>query len=125
MYYVLFIEGDVEPKLYGPYKTHKNRDKKAQKLRAENGPEDGIFWMDMTAGKPVVGAYPANFFEEKNRFNDMDADDLNACLSDLGKDWAEVTQTDPMRVDPPSEVEKQMVREYLEENWTDDLRIQK
>ena len=61
----------------------------------------------------------------KTRFDGMDVEDLQACLSDIGKSWAEVTQTDPCRVDHPSKGEIQTVREYLDEHWTDDLRIQK
>ena len=68
-YYVLFVEGDIEPSLLGPYKTQKERDAKARELKInEEGyanDENGIFWMDVTNGVPEVGFYNGGFFEEK------------------------------------------------------------
>jgi hypothetical protein len=35
-YYVVFIEGDVEPNLHGPFSTEETRDKKARQLRRDD-----------------------------------------------------------------------------------------
>ena len=68
-FYVLFVEGDIEPSLLGPYKTQNERDAKARELKInEDGyanDENGIFWMDVTHGVPEVGFYSGGFFEEK------------------------------------------------------------
>jgi len=46
--YVLEIEGDLEPKLHGPYKSPDTRDRAAQRLRAlDKGCENGIFALDL------------------------------------------------------------------------------
>jgi len=63
--YVLEIEGDIEPKLRGPYKSPDTRDRAAKRLRAkdENG-ENGIFALDlMKNGKVRVWAYSAGFLD--------------------------------------------------------------
>jgi len=58
-YYLIIVEGDIEPLLLGPYADEKARDESAQKYKKEHGDEDGIFWLDIPEGgyRPVVGAY--------------------------------------------------------------------
>lgn len=65
-FYILHIEGDVDPELKGPYNTHEERDKAAVELRRDD-PEgrNGIFRLDISAkqpwqepnGKVEVGSY--------------------------------------------------------------------
>jgi hypothetical protein len=61
--YVLEIEGDIEPKLRGPYKNSDTRDRAARRLRAKDEEcENGIFAVDlMKNGKVRVWAYSAGF----------------------------------------------------------------
>jgi len=61
--YVLEIEGDIEPKLRGPYKSTDTRDRAAQRLRAKDeGRENGIFALDLVNNRKVrVWAYSAGF----------------------------------------------------------------
>jgi hypothetical protein len=63
-YYVLFVYGDVEPHLHGPYSTCEERDEKAQELRRENGMEDGgIYWLSQDADVRLeCGSYSGDFF---------------------------------------------------------------
>lgn len=64
MYYVLQIEGDVEPVLHGPYATEEERAAAARNVRRkcerDNVP-DGIYWLTCT-GAIEVGAYTGGFF---------------------------------------------------------------
>jgi len=63
-YYVLVVEGCVEPSLSDPFKSWLARDKEARRVRnfgvdnhgdTEN---NGVFWLDVTPdGKVEVGAY--------------------------------------------------------------------
>ena len=61
--YVLEIEGDIEPKLRGPYKNPDTRDRAAKRLRQEDREkENGIFALDlMNNGKIRVWAYSGGF----------------------------------------------------------------
>lgn len=43
----------------------------------------------------------------------MDADDLNVALFDRGEDWCIVTEGDPERISPPTDMEMDIVREHL------------
>jgi len=64
-YYVLFVEGDIEPSLVGPFHNTDERDKAAVSLKREHGDENGIFMLDIdTIGRPSVDAYSGGFFEE-------------------------------------------------------------
>lgn len=63
-FYVLLIEGDVEPSLIGPFMDSKDRDNEAIRLKLEHGDNSGIFALDTdTARKPEVWAYSNSFFE--------------------------------------------------------------
>lgn len=63
-FYVLYVYGDVEPHLHGPYPTSAARDEQARALRRENGPEDGIYWLVQDEnGKLECGAYSGAMFQ--------------------------------------------------------------
>ena len=65
-YYVLFIEGDVEPSLYGYYDTPKDRDDKAKALKREYGDKHGIYMLNVGKdGIATMDAYSAGFFTEE------------------------------------------------------------
>jgi hypothetical protein len=72
--YVLEIEGDIEPKLRGPYKSPDTRDCAARRLRERDGEkENGIFALDlMNDGKIRVWAYSAGFLEGTYEARDED-----------------------------------------------------
>jgi hypothetical protein len=74
-YYVLVVEGGVEPSLSDPYKTEKARDKEAKRVRNEgvdehsDPVENGVFWLDVTSdGKVEVGSFSGGFMEEAEGF---------------------------------------------------------
>lgn len=63
-FYVLFIWGDVEPQLHGPYDTPDARDDMAIILKAGDGDESGIYPAEIDeAGGLHVGTYSGAFFE--------------------------------------------------------------
>lgn len=61
-YYVLFIWGDVDPELIGPFKSEAERNAKAKQLKAKRGDDHGIFRMEEKDGEVTVGPYPVDFF---------------------------------------------------------------
>jgi hypothetical protein len=64
-YYLLVIEGGVEPFLRGPYQTEDERDNAAKQIRRSCDEDDGLFWADIDeAALPTVGAYGTAFFWE-------------------------------------------------------------
>jgi hypothetical protein len=78
--YVLEIQGDIEPKLHGPYKSPDARDRAAKRLRAkdEQG-ENGIFALDvMKNGKVRVWAYSTGFLDGTFEEQDKDSDGEHA-----------------------------------------------
>lgn len=62
-YYVLFIWGDIEPEVWGPYSTEERRDEKARALRKEHGEDHGIYGIDC-ASRPEVWSYSGGFFND-------------------------------------------------------------
>ena len=63
-YYVLFVWGDVEPALHGPFETAEARDAKALELRREDSDESGIYTLEVDdCYAPSVGTYSGAFFD--------------------------------------------------------------
>jgi len=62
--YLVFIWSDVEPELFGPFNSAEERNYRALQLRAEEGPDHGIFTLDIMNGMPEISSYPGHFFEE-------------------------------------------------------------
>jgi len=61
--YLLIIWDDVEPGIIGPYKNEGVRNKTARNFRKINGPDHGIYQLDVV-GTPSIEAYSNEFFEE-------------------------------------------------------------
>jgi hypothetical protein len=62
-YYLIEVEGGVEPIVRGPYHTKHERDNAAKQIRLEQREDDGLFWADIDeAGTLAAGAYRAGFF---------------------------------------------------------------
>jgi len=75
--WLIVIEGDVHPRLYGPYIRQKHRDQKARDLREDDpNKENGIYKLDLfprmeTHGEyitiklsPEITTYSGGFFDE-------------------------------------------------------------
>jgi hypothetical protein len=66
--YLIFVWGDVEPEIIGPFRSDAARDRRALELRKEEGDDHGIYILDVPKrGAPDVNAYSGAFF--------MDAED--------------------------------------------------
>lgn len=64
-FFVLFVMGDVEPHLHGPYKTEEKQLRVARNLRKDNGPDEGgIYPVMLKKGKLSVGAYCGDDLDE-------------------------------------------------------------
>jgi len=64
--YVIMIWGDVEPKVFGPYNTAHERDRKALALKEEHGDNNGIFRAEVGDYLLSVRAYPHHFFNPED-----------------------------------------------------------
>ncbi len=66
-YYLLEVEGGVEPTVHGPFRTTDERDNAAKQIRQRQKEDDGLFWADIDgAGRLAVGSYRAGFFWQKS-----------------------------------------------------------
>ena len=62
-YYLLEVEGGVEPSVQGPYHTEDERDRAAKQIHRKQEEDDALFWADVDdAAVLTVGAYAAGFF---------------------------------------------------------------
>lgn len=62
-YYLIEVEGGVEPSIQGPFQTEDERDDAAKQIHAAQEEDDGLFWADVDEdGGLTVGAYMAGFF---------------------------------------------------------------
>jgi len=62
-YYLLEVEGGVEPIIRGPYCAKIKRDSAAKRIRLSQEEDDGLFWADIDqTGGLTIGAYAAGFF---------------------------------------------------------------
>ena len=66
-YYLLEVEGGVEPIVRGPYRAKIERDSAAKRIRLRQEEDDGLFWADIDeTGGLTIGAYAASFFWENS-----------------------------------------------------------
>ena len=62
-YYLVEVEGGVEPIVRGPYHTKHERENAAKQIRQMQQEDDSLFWADIDeAAVLTVGAYTAGFF---------------------------------------------------------------
>ena len=64
-YYLLEVEGSVEPSVQGPYQTEDERDHAAKEIHRGQEDDESLFWADINEGAALtVGPYTAGFFWE-------------------------------------------------------------
>ena len=69
-YYLLEVEGGVEPIVRGPYRTKLERDNAAKQIRPGQQEDDGLFWVEIDeVGVLTIGAYMARFFWQNSQEN--------------------------------------------------------
>ena len=63
--YLIFVWGDVEPEVWGPYPTDNKRDEIAREAHEQKGPEHGLYGADVLEdGTLKVWSYSGAFFNE-------------------------------------------------------------
>ncbi len=63
IYYLLAVDGGVEPFVEGPYRTKDERDRAARHIHERQKEDDSVFWADIDkVGALTVGTYTAGFF---------------------------------------------------------------
>lgn len=62
-YYLIAVEGGIEPSLHGPYDTIEERDEDAREIAKDQDPgSDGLFPLDQEDDSHLsIGAYPGGF----------------------------------------------------------------
>jgi hypothetical protein len=65
LYYVIFVRGDVEPEVLGPWHNKGNRENVAFALRRKHGLGHGIYPAQVVDGRLTVGSYPSSFFKQE------------------------------------------------------------
>lgn len=64
-YWLVVMEGDIEPDLRGPFASDDERGEAAKKhRRSDPNMEDGLYPLNVTDGKPCMGSYSGRFFDE-------------------------------------------------------------
>ena len=62
-YYVIYVEGGVEPSVEGPFFTDQLRDVAARHAHRGQDVDDAVFWADVDkGGELIIGSYPSAFF---------------------------------------------------------------
>jgi len=63
IYYLIEVEGGVEPIVGGPYPAKHERDNEAKQIHRTQQEDDGLFWANIDElAVLTVGAYTAGFF---------------------------------------------------------------
>ena len=66
-YYLLFLWGGVDLKLYGAFEDKDSRDNKAKELWKKHGDECGYFRLEVTKGSQIgIDCYSGDFFEQED-----------------------------------------------------------
>ena len=63
-FYVLLVQGDIEPSLHGPYATQDEQQRVARALKKQYGDRAGIYSMELDDGVPKVDPYARAFFAD-------------------------------------------------------------
>ena len=66
-YYLIEVEGGVEPSAQGPFQTEDEHDEIAREIHAVMDEDDCLFWADVDErGILTVGSYMAGFFWDES-----------------------------------------------------------
>jgi hypothetical protein len=64
-YYLIEVQGAIEPLTRGPFQDEHGRDDRAKSIHKALRLDDSLFWADVDeAGGLIVGSYTAGFFYE-------------------------------------------------------------
>lgn len=64
-YYLIEVEGGVEPIVHGPYRNRDEQDNAAKQIHRIQEEDDGLFWAEVDEARVLtVESYSAGFFLE-------------------------------------------------------------
>jgi hypothetical protein len=93
--YLLVIWNDLEIEKLGPYSCEPERSKAARAVRAEEGDEHGIHWLDVHEDGIEVGDYPGGFFDDPQGEIDSAQAALLKAAKEIRDGWTK-NLTEPM-----------------------------
>jgi len=65
-HYILFIAGDVQPQIIGPFSSELKRDKTIRALRKKRGSQHGYFQLEQSAlGSLLAAAYANSWWQDE------------------------------------------------------------
>ena len=88
-HYILFIAGDVEPQIIGPFGSELTRDKTIRALREKHGSQHGYFRLEQSPpGSLLAAAYANSWWQEAldaglYEINDVQDKDIDNAGPDL------------------------------------------
>ena len=88
-HYILFIAGDVEPQIIGPFASELKRDKTIRALREKHGSQHGYFRLEQNpSGSLLAAAYANSWWQEAldaglYEINDVQDKDIDNAGPDL------------------------------------------
>jgi hypothetical protein len=81
-FYLIYVWGDVEPEIHGPYETEDERDIAAGVMRHQNSDDGGIYWLDITPDRtPATGSFSGAYMEVLERTAALAAGDTEAAAN--------------------------------------------
>ncbi len=76
-HYILFIAGDVEPQIIGPFAAELTRDKTIRALREKRGGQHGYFRLEQSPlGSLLAAAYANSWWQDELDVGAYERDDL-------------------------------------------------
>ncbi len=76
-HYILFIAGDVEPQIIGPFASELKRDQTIRALREKRGGQHGYFRLEQSPpGSLLVAAYANSWWQDELDVSSYEANDL-------------------------------------------------
>ena len=76
-HYILFIAGDVEPQIIGPFASELKRDKTIRTLREKRGSQHGYFRLEQSPpGSLLAAAYANSWWQDELDVSSYEANDL-------------------------------------------------
>ena len=89
-HYILFIAGDVEPQIIGPFASELTRDKTIRTLREKRGSQHGYFRLEQSPpGSLLAAAYANSWWQDALDVSSYETNDLQDTETDnAGPDLA-------------------------------------
>ena len=76
-HYILFIAGDVEPQIIGPFASELKRDKTIRALRKKRGSQHGYFRLEQSPlGSLLAAAYANSWWQDELDVSSYETNDL-------------------------------------------------